>query len=156
MKKSTEVPSTAERIQNREKPALLFHGTITPNLQEFEPRKRYTPQGADVPPRIYATGNPAFAAAHSFPWSSDEGVELYVKNGKVLLLVPERLKARLNQEVTIYSFDSNNFNFTKEETFGETYHTEEKAKSQGMQSFNSVTEAVEYFGGVVEIISDKQ
>jgi hypothetical protein len=62
-------------VPRPEKPPILYHGTITPNIELFKPRKRYTPS-SDSGPRVYASGNPAFAAAHSFPWHSGEGVRL--------------------------------------------------------------------------------
>jgi len=124
------------------------------DIEEFEPRKRYTPGVADVPPRIYASGNPAFAAAHSFPWSSDEGVDLSLENGQVLLRVPERIKSRLDQPVYIYTFDPDSFSHTSEEKMEETYHSEQKVKPHQVVQFRSVTEAVSYFGGVVEVVPD--
>lgn len=60
----------------------IYHGTTRKDLQVIKPFKRYTPGGEDVadsiPPRIYATYNPAYAAAHSFPWSSDDGVDISI------------------------------------------------------------------------------
>ncbi len=138
--------------EEKEKPSFLFHGSISGDIMEFEPRKRYTPRGLDVPPRVYATGIPAFAAAHSFPWHSGEGVQLSIEEGTVVLKVPENIQSRLAQRVSIYTFDSATFSTTEEDVLGETYHTEESVKPKEVISFNSVTEAMEHFGGRIEII----
>lgn len=59
-------------------PMKLYHGTLTDNIELLEPRLRYTPgEEEDSPAGIYATDDPAFAAAHAFPWSSLEGIDLH-------------------------------------------------------------------------------
>ncbi|MBL7045870.1 MAG: hypothetical protein ISR99_02480 [Parcubacteria group bacterium] len=144
--------SERDFLPKLEKPDSLYHGTNDGGIESFEPRKRYTPNGFDVPPRVYATANPAFAAAHSFPWMSSEGVDLSIDDGNVLLSVPEHIKHRLDQEVFIYKLSSDSFENTSEEATGETFHSEEKVQPQEVIKFGSVTEAVEHFGGKVEII----
>lgn len=133
-------------------PAFLYHGTLTANIMEFEPRKRFTPGGLDVPPRIYATDRPDFAVMHAFPWSSDEGIDIVEREGKLHLQVPKHLKSRLNQPIYIYKLKGDNFMFTEEEGTGNTYHCEEPLIPEGVEGFDSVTEAVHHYGGVVEFI----
>ena len=44
--------------------AYLYHGTSVTNIDVLEPRKRYTPGNEKNSPEcIYATDDPAFAAA---------------------------------------------------------------------------------------------
>lgn len=136
-----------------EKLAIVYHGSVSGDIQEFEPRKRFTPSGADVPPRVYATPNPAFAAAHSFPWSSDEGIDVTFKDGQTILVIPEEHRDRLNQPVFIYELSGDNFELTEEEETGETYHSVSGVVPDEVRSFSSVTEAVEHFGGRIKIVS---
>lgn len=133
-------------------PNFLYHGTVTGGIKEFEPRKRYTPGTSDAPSRIYATDRPDFAAMHAFPWSSDEGIDIAERQGKLYLLVPENLKDRLNQHIYIYKLKGATFTLTEEEDTGNTYHTEEPITPETVEEFASVSEAVEHFGGAVEII----
>lgn len=136
-----------------EKPEFLFHGSIGAGIELLEPRKRYTPS-AGVPERVYASGNPAFAAAHSFPWSSDEGIDLRIEDGKLILMVPRRLASRLEQPVSIYRLPSEYFEFTEEESMKLTYHSVTPVAPIEAMPFDSVTEAVEHFGGMVEILEE--
>jgi hypothetical protein len=101
----------------------LYHGSTTQNIKILEPRKRYTPQGKIDYFAIYATPLPAYAAAHSFPWSTDEGVGLDVDQSGVNLSIPISLKERLQIPVSIYKVSSDNFRHTKEELTGYTWHT---------------------------------
>jgi len=145
-----ESPRKSESIET---PEFVYHGSVTGGIDTFEPRKRYVPGGADVPPRVYATINPAFAAAHSFPWSSDEGIDLKIEGQKVFLCIPVQYKERLNQQVFIYKIKGSSFVQTLEELTGETWHTEESVTPEEVQQFNSVTEALEYYGGTVRVFS---
>lgn len=64
---------------------FFYHGSSTDGINRLEPRLRYTPgEELDSPASIYASDLPAFAAAHSFPWSSDEGIDLYQDNCREL------------------------------------------------------------------------
>lgn len=143
----------------KEKPEFLYHGTNLPNIKEFEPRKRLIPGGdkGDVPTRVYAGDNPAFAAAFSFPWSTDDGFELSVDDaGKVIFNVPIKFKDRLNQPVYLYKMSSGQFKPTNGEGVGHSYHTENKVKPIEAQTFKSVQAAIENFGGVVKFYKEKQ
>jgi hypothetical protein len=137
------------------KPAFLYHGSITPDIEILEPRKRYTPGSEEnAPERIYAGDLPAFAAAHSFPWGSKEGFELFVENEKVIFRVPCRFKERLMQKAYLYKVSSDKFERTSSEVTGHTYHSQEATKPVKIQKFNSVGEAIEYFGGEVVYFED--
>ena len=145
-------PTDAEQ---KEKPKFLYHGSNVPNIEVIEPRKRYTPGGAqDVPERIYAGDLPAFAAAHSFPWGNDEGFNLSIKNRKVIFKVPNKFKDRLMQKVYLYKIPSGKFEWTSEEGTGHTYHSRETTKPDEIQEFNSAQEAIEHFGGEVVYIEN--
>ena len=100
----------------------LYHGSIIQNIKILEPRKRYTPQGKIDYPAIYATPLPAYAAAHSFPWSTDEGFGLDVDEHGVGLSIPKNLRERLQVPISIYKLSSEGFEHTKEELTGQTWH----------------------------------
>ena len=146
--------SESNNAEKHEKPPFLYHGSITPNIESLEPRKRYTPGGQNVPERIYAGDLPAFAAAHSFPWGSNEGFDLSVENGKVIFRVPANFKNRLMQKVYLYKVASNKFEWTSGEGTGHTYHSEEATKPDEIQEFDTVQEAIEHFGGEVVYFED--
>lgn len=133
-------------------PAFLYHGTVTANIKELEPRKRYTPGGGEVPPRIYATDRPDFAVMHAFPWSSDEGIDIVEHEGKLSLLIPEHLKDRLEQSICIYELKGDTFIFTEEEETGNTYHSDTPVIPDSVEEFSSVTEAVKHYGGTVKFV----
>ncbi|NCT55601.1 hypothetical protein GW755_02015 [bacterium] len=138
-------------------PEILYHGSPASDIAALEPRKRYTP-GKDkisAPPRVYASPNPAFSAAHSFAWGSNEGFRLSVDSaGKVLFTVPIKFKQRLEQPVFIYKFPSEGFVHTDEEKTGQTYHTEGTVKPTEIEAFENVQKAIEHLGGVVEYFED--
>ena len=142
-------------IENKEKPAFLWHGTNSSNVDTLTPQKRYTPGGENVPGKVYASDLPAFSAAHSFPWSSDEGINLWINDGKdVVLEVPEKFKERLMQKVYMYKVPSGKFSLTASETTGHTYDSLEEEKSVEVLEFSSVQKAVEYFGGKVVYLNE--
>ena len=137
-----------------EKEPCFYHGTTEPNIDEFEPRKRLTPGGVDheeQPAAIYAGDNPAFAAGHSIPWSSEEGFKLGFENDQVVFCVPKEHKHRLDHKVFIYQLPREGFSLTRGEGTGHSFQTEKKVKPLMVQEFGTVTEAIEYFGGTVII-----
>lgn len=110
----------------------------------------------NAPRAIYATDDLAFAAAHAFPWSSKEGIDLYYdvdesKGGPPFLHleVPANLFARLNQPVYIYKLESKNFTWIKEDVAGKSYRSLEPAKCLSVQRFDTALNAIETFGGKV-------
>lgn len=138
-------------------PDALYHGSTTSNITILEPRRRFTPGNEEnAPEAIYATDDPAFAAAHAFPWASIEGINLYYDEDEtregiscVHFEVPAALFERLNQPVTIYTLGSKTFTWVKEEVVGRTYRSLDAVAILSSQHFNTVTEAIEIFGGKI-------
>lgn len=134
----------------------IFHGTTKQNLTIIKPFKRYTPGGEDVadsiPERIYATYEPAFAVAHSFPWSSEDGIDIVVEDEKVVILVPHDKQEVLKQTVCIYALPDKSFECTKEEETGLTYHSVEKIAPISYECFESVQQAMKECGGIVKLV----
>ena len=127
----------------------LYHGSVTPNIKILEPRKRYTPQGINLS-AIYATPLPAFAAAHAFPWSTDEGIDLDVVDGKVILIVPEKIKERLGVQAYIYKVSAEKFEHTKDDVTGYTYHTISPTEVISVEEFETIEQAIQKLGGEVQ------
>lgn len=130
----------------------LYHGSTTQNLKTLEPRKRYVPAGKIDYEAIYATPLPAYAAVHSFPWSSEEGIGLEIKDEKVILDIPEKLKNRLNVPISIYKVSAEGFEHTKEEEMGLTWHTIKSVKVLKEEKYESVESAIYELGGEIEFI----
>ncbi len=61
----------------------LYHGSSIQNLKILEPRKRFTPEGKINYSAIYASPSIQFSICHSFPWSTNEGVNLSIEDGKI-------------------------------------------------------------------------
>ncbi len=139
------------KLQAQEREPFLYHGSLTPDIKEFEPRVRHTPEDG-IGPRVYATQSPAWAAAHSWDWSSDEGIRLSVaEGGKIVLEVPKSLSQRLEVPIYIYRLPRHSFN--QAEGSGLTFSSAEKVKPVGQsEKFNSVTEALKHFGGEIIFI----
>lgn len=124
----------------------LYHGSTTQNIKILEPRKRYTPQGKIDYSAIYATPLPGYAATHSFPWSSDEGVVLDVDEGKISFSVPKILAERLQAPVSIYKISNENFEHTQEELTGYTWHTTQPVEILEEKQYESVEVALKELG----------
>jgi hypothetical protein len=131
---------------------VFYHGSPIDGIECLEPRRRYTPgEERDSPESVYASDLPAFAAALSFPWSSDEGIDLYVDGTVVLLEVPRSIFGRLQRDAYIYSVDSRHFSLVEYEATGHTFRATQAVPCLAKVSFQSVVEAVEYYGGYVVI-----
>ena|SRR5680860_457543 len=134
----------------------IYHGTTQKGLKTIKPFKRYTPGGEEIadsiPPRIYATHEPSYAVAHSFPWSSDDGVDILIEDGIVTIVVPSGKQSVLKQEICVYTLPDDTFVFTDEEEMGLTYHSTEVIEPIEHQCFKSVTEAMEKIGGKIRLI----
>lgn len=124
----------------------LYHGSTTQNLKTLEPRKRYTPQGKIDYSAIYATTLPGYAATHSFPWSSDEGVGLDVDEEKISLSIPKILAERLQTPISIYKISNENFEHTQEELTGYTWHTTQPVEILEEKQYESVEIALKELG----------
>ncbi len=134
----------------------IYHGTTRDGLDVIKPFKRYTPGGSDladqIPPRVYATYNPAYAVAHSFPWSSDDEIDITIADDLVTIVVPKHKQQVLKQSVCIYTLPDDSFTFTKEEETGLTYHSTQEIKPISCECFSTVTEAIERFGGQIKLV----
>lgn len=89
---------------------------------------------------------------HAFPWSSDEGIDITERKGKLYLQIPHQLKERLSQPIYIYKLKGGDFVLTAEEETGNTYHCEIPTMPESVEKFDSVTGAVHHYGGAVEFI----
>lgn len=123
----------------------LYHGSTTQNLKILEPRRRYTPQGKIDHAAIYATPLPGYAATHSFPWSSDEGVDLDVDENKISFSIPKILMERLQTPISIYKISNENFEHTQEELSGYTWHTTQPVEILEEKQYESVEMALKEF-----------
>lgn len=130
----------------------LYHGSTTQNIKILEPRRRYTPQGKIEYSAIYATPLPAYAVAHSFPWSTDEGVGLDVDEKGVDLSVPINLKERLQVPISIYKLSSEGFEHTEEELTGYTWHTIHPVEVIEEVKYSSVEIALKELGAKCQYI----
>jgi len=128
----------------------LYHGSITSEIRELEPRKRYTPGvlKGRAKPAIYAAADPAYAVAHGFPWGSSEGFDVYEYNGVVTLVVPKKHKKRLNQPVFIYKISGKYFKLlVNDSPKTQIYISYRKVKPTEVISFSSVAKAIKYYKG---------
>jgi len=133
----------------------FYHGSLTDEIERLEPRLRYTPGNeSNSPAGIYASDLPAFAAAHSFPWSSDEGIDLYVVGETVMLEIPRSLVERLQIPVHVYRVENKLFSQITCDLTGHTFRATEPVDCLEKKSFSSVVEAIEYYGGYVVIQED--
>lgn len=148
------------KTEQKEKFEFLYHGTTIPDIKVFEPRIGLVPTGVDresISPKVYATENPAFAAGHSFPWASGFGIELgFNENGKVILRVSNKLRDELNKKVYIYKMSSEGFVPTKGEGAGHSYDIGKNVKAIESKEFETVEDAVKYYGGIVEYYNEKE
>lgn len=133
-------------------PLYFYHGSSVDGIACLEPRLRYTPgEESDSPASVYASDLPAFAAAHSFPWSSDEGIDLYIHEQTVIMEIPVALSDRLHRTTYIYMVDGNPFSLVECDATGHTFRTTSPVECLEQVSFQSVLEAIEYYGGHVII-----
>jgi len=131
---------------------FLYHGSTTQGLATLEPRKRYTPAGKIDFAMIYASLNPAFAAMHSFPWSSDEGFDIMIDHDQMTLVVPAKQAERLNIPISIYKISADGFQATIEETTGETWHTTKPTSVLEETKYTSVKDALQTFGATIKFV----
>jgi hypothetical protein len=133
----------------------LYHGSAIPALTEIEPRSRFIPVGvseAHWPSSVYASDIPAFAAAHSFPWSTDEGFELSVSGvGRVTLSVPSQHQQRLQCPAYLYAVSAEGFVSTVSEGSGHTYHSDAPVQVFSCTRFRTVEDAIKSHGGIIAL-----
>jgi hypothetical protein len=90
------------RRDDRKDPDGRFESTSSSAIATpGSPRRSAYPKPAAL---VYASDIPAFAAAHAFPWSTDEGFELSVSGGgRVTLSVPPQHQQRLQCPASLCS-----------------------------------------------------
>lgn len=134
--------------------ANIYHGTIIKGITILEPKKRYTPGGETsaeaIGERIYASYIPAFAAAHGFPWSSEDGIDVEVDGETIILVLPKDKQALLEQAVCIYTLPDDTFKLTIEEETGLTYHSTEPVAPIECHCFTSIIDAMKEYGGTIK------
>jgi hypothetical protein len=101
---------------------------------------------------VYASDIPAFAAAHAFPWSTNEGFELSVSGvGRVTLSVPPQHQQRLQCPAYLYAVRANSFVSTVSEGSGHTYHSDAPVQVLSCTPFRTVEEAIKSHGGIIAL-----
>ena len=144
--------------------SVVFHGSNSRGIEEFKLRRRFVPgvEGDAAPPAVYASDDPAYAAGHSFPWTSSDGIDLgfcrdEFQREQVVLSVPEKLLERLKQPVFLYTLLGERFQLLPNVSpIGHNYRCLRTVKAIDVVEFDSVTEAVAYYGGKIEVIRDEQ
>jgi hypothetical protein len=127
----------------------FYHGSTIQNLKVLEPRHRYVPVDEITYEAIYATIVPAFAAAHSFPWSSGEGFILNTTDRKIKMTVPVKFRDRLSVPVSIYKISVEGFEKTLEESTGLTWHTKNPVVVIEEVKYPSAENAIQTLGGEI-------
>lgn len=139
---------------------VLYHGSDRGDIRRLEPRKRFTPGShrTEAPPAVYASDDPAYAAAHSFPWTTAEGIILgFERNAEgnhvVILRVPKALAHRLEQPVYLYALPAKAFELMPDvPPRGHNFRSLEAVGPLLTQSFPNVRAAIEEHGGRVELL----
>jgi len=91
-------------------PDLLYHGSRTANIKALEPRGFSKPTAGRNIPAVYASSIPAVGVAHGVGWTSEEGIDFYVRTtGIVCLIVPKMLAPRLYGQLSLYTISSKGF-----------------------------------------------
>ena len=138
---------------NDTQPRLLFHGSGIPDIAVLEPRRIFMPGDVDPeqwPALVYASDLAAFAAAHAFPWDSEDGFQLSVDfHKRVKMRIPRALSELLRRPVYIYTVMAGNFEPTREELTGHTFHCSQLVPVMTCKAFASVEEAILSYGGAV-------
>jgi hypothetical protein len=135
----------------------LYHGTSVAGIEELEPRRRFTPGalGMDAPPAIYATDDPAYAAAQAFPWSSAEGFDLRYVEGVVVLTVPGEHAPRLEQPICVYELPATSFELLPQVApRGRNYRSLRAVRPISVQAFPTVRAGIERYGGQVRLAAE--
>ena len=131
---------------------FLYHGSATSGIKILEPRKRFTPAGKIEYAAIYASTLPLIAAVHSFPWTSDEGIDFDILEKEITLAIPDSLKDRLQKPISIYEVSAKRFRHTAEDETGYTRHSIEPVEVLEENKYTSVIEAFKELGGEIKLI----
>jgi hypothetical protein len=131
---------------------FLYHGSTAQGIKTLEPKKRFTPSGAIDYSAIYASRSAAFAVCHSFPWSSDEGIDIEIKDNRVQLIIPTQLRARLEVPISLYKISAAGFERTQEEKTGYTWDTVVPVEVVEEIQYSDVLEALKKNGASVRYV----
>jgi hypothetical protein len=135
------------------RPGVLFHGSGIADIAVLEPRRIFMPGEVDPeqwPALVYASDLAAFAAAHAFPWDSEDGFQLSVDfHKRVKMRIPQVLSGLLRRPVYIYTVRAESFEPTREEHTGHTFHCGKPVPVMTCKAFDSVEAAITALGGVV-------
>ncbi|ATB42889.1 hypothetical protein CYFUS_008368 [Cystobacter fuscus] len=138
---------------NDSRPSVLFHGSAIADIAVLEPRRIFMPGEVDPeqwPALVYASDLAAFAAAHAFPWDSEDGFQLSVDfHQRVKMRVPRALSELLGRPVYLYTVSAEGFEQTREEITGHTFHCGRLVPVMACKAFDSVEAAIHFHGGVV-------
>lgn len=139
-------------------PSVLYHGTMAADIQELVPRQRYTPgiaDGTGVPPAVYATDDPAYAAGHAFPWRSADGIDLGYEDDQLILRVPVAEQGRLDQPIYVYALPPDSFEVLPDVTpLGRNFRSLVPVRPVGVEAFPSVRAAMAHYGGRIVVVDD--
>ena len=141
---------------------FMYHGSRTAGLTELLPRRDTHPHAEpDAPAAVYAGIDAAYCAAHAFPGTSLDGVEIGFQsrseegrllNEPVTLSVPSALALHLDTPVTIYKLPAEPFELQSQiSPAGSNFRSLSAVPVLEALNFPSVTAAVEAFGGSVVI-----
>lgn len=136
-------------------PQKLFHGSSVFGLTELVPMHRTTPgelRKEDVPASIYATDNRLASVMFSFPWTSQEGIDIQHCDGTLKLLVPQQLASRIENPMVVYEVDGHSFTRIPEvsQLIG-NFWSQVPASILDREEFPSVREAILRNGGLLEV-----
>lgn len=133
---------------SEKKDSLLYHGSNEKDIKALLPQKRYGPS-SDRSSAVYASDLPAYAIAHSIPWSTKEGVTLQVKDNSVHISIPNHLHHRFERPVFLYELSKKPFEKTNDRTSEHTYHTTQSVMPKKIRQYHSFYEAMRAHGGSV-------
>lgn len=131
---------------------FLYHASPVQGLTTLKPQKRFAPEGMVIDSAIYASPKIEFAATHGFTWTTDEGIDLSIYDGKITLTIPKDMRDRLLIPLSIYKISDEDFVKTVEETTGLTWHTEKTVAVINETKFASAEDALAELGVDVHYI----
>lgn len=84
-------------------------------------------------------------------WNKQKIEPLLFKSEHVVLEVPRDLEERLNKPIFIYQVPAKSFELLNIPPYNHNYRSLEPVKCIAKQRFETVIEAITYFGGTVKI-----
>ena len=134
----------------------LFHGSTCLGLKELQPFRKTTPGElckTEVPESVYATDQPLAAVMFSFPWRSQEGIDITVFKGTLKIIVPALLEPRLRQPIVVYRLDAKYFSpIPNVSQQIRNFWSQQIVPIEGAEEFADVLSGIQHFGGKFEFI----